>query len=74
MIRQIEALYNRKVVAQKIMTDEKSTKKQLIAESTRSGSSAFVKGHANTVTACALSHGDRWVASAGKDGAVYQCK
>jgi hypothetical protein len=56
------------------MSEEKSkSKKQLIAESVTVGASAFVKGHSNTVTACALSHGDKWAASAGKDGAVYQC-
>ena len=50
-----------------------SAKKQLIAESTSVDTKSFVKGHANTVTACAISADDHWVASAGKDGTILQC-
>ena len=48
-------------------------KKALIAESASVGATSFVKGHANTVTSCAISHGERFVASGGKDGVIYQC-
>jgi ribosomal RNA-processing protein 9 len=54
------------------MTEDSHIKKQRIAEETSLDSKSFVKGHANSLTACAISYDDKWVASAGKDGAVIQ--
>ena len=54
------------------MTEDNQIKKQRLADRVSLNTQTFVKGHANTVTACAISHGDRWVASAGKDGAIIQ--
>lgn len=54
------------------MSDDTATKKQLIAESVALETQTFVKGHSNSVTACALSDDGKWVASASKDGSVLQ--
>jgi ribosomal RNA-processing protein 9 len=54
------------------MVEESLIKKQRIAERITVDTTAFVKGHANSLTACAVSFDDHWVASAGKDGAVLQ--
>lgn len=57
------------------MTEESTerSKKSLIASSATVGTTAFAKGHSNSVTTCALSFDDRFVVSGGKDGVIYQC-
>lgn len=54
------------------MAEENQTRKQKIASVVGVDTKSFVKGHANSLTACAFSFDDRWIASAGKDGAVIQ--
>ena len=54
------------------MVEDSQVKKQRLAQGISLECESFTKGHANSVTACAISFDDRWVASAGKDGAVIQ--
>jgi ribosomal RNA-processing protein 9 len=51
---------------------EPKSKKAIIAEKTVVEATQFVKGHSQSVTACAFSHDDKWLASASKDGSVIQ--
>jgi len=53
-------------------SNDRTSKKALIADSTSVDTQRFVKGHNNTITACAISYNNAMVASASKDGCVIQ--